>query len=157
MASIGIGIGIEKLILLVLVLGLVLTSKAVHSQSCSRYPKETFNHLLFQTNYPKVPKTGLVCPYMDYLKQLFECHEEKSTLSIGIGIEVLGFWPVLVLVLVLKISFNQELVLVLTLGPSGVLVLVLTSGLSEVLVLVLVWPNWYCLCLVLCLSCLPRI
>ena len=87
---------------------------------------------------------------MDDLEQLCECHVIKSTLSIGIGIEVLGFWPVLVLVLVLKISFNQELVLVLvlTLGPLGVLVLVLTSGLSEVLVLVLVWPNWYCLCLV---------
>ena len=56
----------------------------------------------------------------------------------------------MVLVLVLKISFNQELVLVLVLilGPSRVLVLVLvlTLGLSEVLVLV--WPNWYCLCLV---------
>ena len=38
----------------------------------------------------------------------------------------------MVLVLVLKISFNQELVLVLTLGPSEVLVLVLTPGLSLV-------------------------
>ena len=86
---------------------------------------------------------------MDDLEQLCECHVIKSTLSIGIGIEVLGFWPVLVLVLVLKISFNQELVLVLvlTLCPLRVLVLVLvlTLGLSEVLVLV--WPNWYCLCL----------
>ena len=89
---------------------------------------------------------------MDDLKQLCECHVVKSPLSIGIGIEVLVFWPVLVLVLALKISFNQELVLVLVLilGPSRVLVLVLvlTLGLSEVLVLVLVWPNWYCLCLV---------
>ena len=88
---------------------------------------------------------------MDEFKQLCKCYVVKSTLSIGIGIEVLDSWPVLVLVLVLKMSFNQELVLVLvlTLGPSGVLVLVLvlTSGLSEVLVLVLVWPNWYCLCL----------
>ena len=84
---------------------------------------------------------------MDDLKQLCECHVVKSPLSIGIGIEVLEFRPVLVLVLVLKISFNQELVLVLILGPSRVLVLVLTLGLSEVLVLVLVWPNWYCLCL----------
>ena len=42
--SIGIGIGIEKLILQVLELVLVLTSKNIHSQSCSRYPKETFNH-----------------------------------------------------------------------------------------------------------------
>ena len=57
--SIGIGIGIEKLILQVLVLGLVLTSKDIHSQSCSRYPKETSNHLLFQTNYPKVLKQVL--------------------------------------------------------------------------------------------------
>ena len=57
--SIGIGIGIEKLILLVLVLGLVLTSKAVHSQSCSRYPKETCNHQLLQINYPKVLKKVL--------------------------------------------------------------------------------------------------
>ena len=57
--SIGIGIGIEKLILQVLVLGLVLTPKGIHSQSCSRYPKETFNHLLFQTNYPKVLKQVL--------------------------------------------------------------------------------------------------
>ena len=90
---------------------------------------------------------------MDDFKQLCECYVVKSTLSIGIGIEVLDFWPVLVLVLVLKMSFNQELVLVLvlTLGPSGVLVLVLVlpSGLSEVLVLV--WQNWYCLCLVMTL------
>ena len=80
---------------------------------------------------------------MDDLKQLCECYVVNPPLSIGI--EVLEFWPVLVLVLVLKISFNQELVLVLILGPSRVLVLVLTLGLSEVLVLV--WPNWYCLCL----------
>ena len=73
---------------------------------------------------------------MDEFKQLCKCYVVKSTLSIGIGIEVLDFWPVLVLVLVLKMSFNQELVLVLT------------SGLSEVLVMVLVRPNWYCLCLV---------
>ena len=77
---------------------------------------------------------------MDDLKQLCECYVVKSPLSIGvwasIGIEVLEFGPVLVLVLVLvlKISF-QELVLVLILGPSRVLVLV--------------WPNWYCLCLML--------
>ena len=38
--SIGIGIGIEKLILQVLELVLVLTSKNIHSQNCSRYPKE---------------------------------------------------------------------------------------------------------------------
>ena len=87
----------------------------------------------------KIAKTGLVCPYVDDLRPLCECHVVKFPLSIGIGIEVLEFWPVLVLVLVLKISFNQELVLVLVLilGPSRVLVLVLTSGLSVILVLVL--------------------
>ena len=41
---------------------------------------------------------------MDEFKQLRECYVVKSTLSIGI-IEVLDFWPLLVLVL--------------TLGPSG--------------------------------------
>ena len=66
MASIGIGIenpkirsigiGIEKLILQVLVLGLVLTPKGIHSQSCSRYPKEIYKHHLLQRNYPKVLK-----------------------------------------------------------------------------------------------------
>ena len=54
--SIGIGIGIEKLILQVLVLGLVLTSKGIHAQSCSRYAKGTYKHRLLQTNYPKVLK-----------------------------------------------------------------------------------------------------
>ena len=29
---------------------------------------------------------------MDDLKQFYECHIVKSTLSIGIGIEVLEFW-----------------------------------------------------------------
>ena len=51
-----IGIGIEKLILQVLVLGLVLTPKGIHSQSCSRYPKEIYKHHLLQRNYPKVLK-----------------------------------------------------------------------------------------------------
>ena len=57
--SIGIGIGIEKLILQVLVLGLVLTPKGIHSQSCSRYPKEIYKHHLLQRNYPKVLKQVL--------------------------------------------------------------------------------------------------
>ena len=59
MRSIGIGIGIEKLILQVLVLGLVLTPKGIHSQSCSRYPKEIYKHHLLQRNYPKVLKQVL--------------------------------------------------------------------------------------------------
>ena len=59
----------------------------------------------------KSAKTGHVCPYMDDFKQLCECYVVKSTLSIGIGIEVLEFWPVLVLVLVLKIPDFQVLVL----------------------------------------------
>ena len=48
--SIGIGIGIEKLILQVLVLGLALTSKGIHSQSCNIYPKEIYEHQLLQIN-----------------------------------------------------------------------------------------------------------
>ena len=59
--SIGIGIGIEKLILQVLVLGLVLTSKSIHSQSCSRYPKEIYKNTncYLQGNYQKVLKQAL--------------------------------------------------------------------------------------------------
>ena len=38
----GIGIGIEKLILQELVLVLVLTSKGIHPQTCSRYPNGTY-------------------------------------------------------------------------------------------------------------------
>ena len=83
--------------------------------------------------------------------------------SIGIGIEVLVFGPVLVLVLtlrhsrvlvlVLSIDLGQMGVLVLVLGIGlsriGVLVLVLSIGLSQFLVLVLVlrYENWYCWCL----------
>ena len=52
--SIGIGIGIEKLILQVLVLALVLTSKGIHPQTCSRYPKGTYKPYLEVSNYPKV-------------------------------------------------------------------------------------------------------
>ena len=40
--GIGIGIGIEKLILKELVLVLVLTSKGIHPQTCSRYPNGTY-------------------------------------------------------------------------------------------------------------------
>ena len=40
--GIGIGIGIEKLILQELVLVLVLTSKGIHPQTCSRYPNGTY-------------------------------------------------------------------------------------------------------------------
>ena len=50
--SIGIGIGIDKLILQVLVL--VLTSKGIHPQTCSRYPKGTYKPYLEVSNYPKV-------------------------------------------------------------------------------------------------------
>ena len=83
--------------------------------------------------------------------------------SIGIGIEVLVFGPVLVLVLtfghsrvlvlVLSIDLGQMGVLVLVLGIGlsqiGVLVLVLSIGLSQILVLVLVlrYEFWYCWCL----------
>ena len=40
--GIGIGIGIDKLILKELVLVLVLTSKGIHPQTCSRYPNGTY-------------------------------------------------------------------------------------------------------------------
>ena len=40
--GIGVGIGIDKLIQQVLVLALVLTSKGIHPQTCSRYPKGTY-------------------------------------------------------------------------------------------------------------------
>ena len=70
--------------------------------------------------------------------------------SIGIGIEVLDFGPVLVLVLVLTLKESWVLVLVLVL-TSGlvqvlVLVLVLTFGGMWVLVLVLILTSvdfWY--------------
>ena len=131
-AGIGIGIGIDL---------------EKHSfQKLQQISTRDIKTPIVTTKLSKSAKTGLICPYMDDLKQLWECHVVKSTLSIGIGIEVLAFWPVLVLVLVLKIPDFQVLVLVLTFCPSRVLVLVLTSGLSEVLVLV--WPNWYCLCLI---------
>ena len=86
--------------------------------------------------------------------------------SIGIGIEVLVFGPVLVLVLVLNLRHSRVLVLVLSidlgqmgvlvlvlgigLRQIGVLVLVLSIGLSQILVLVLVlrYEFWYCWCLV---------
>ena len=45
---------------------------------------------------------------MDYLNQICEGFVVKSTLSIGIGFEVLELWPVLVLVLVLKMLFNRN-------------------------------------------------
>ena len=110
-----IGIGIEKLILQVLVLGCVLISKGIHSQRCSRSPKETFLTLIVPNKLSKSARTGLACPYMDDFKQLCECYVVKSTLSIGIGIVVLE------LVLVLKCHFQElVLVLVLTLGQSGV-------------------------------------
>ena len=64
---------------------------------------------------------------MEDSNQLCECYVVKSTLSFGIDIEVLEFWPVLVLVLVLKMSFNKELVLVLVLTSCPLGVLVLTS------------------------------
>ena len=50
----GIGIGIDKLIVQVLVLALVLASKGIHPQTCSRYPKGTYKPYLENSNYPKV-------------------------------------------------------------------------------------------------------
>ena len=47
----------------------------------------------------------LLLSYLIELEQFCEDYEVKLTASIGIGIEVLVFWPVLVLVLVLKIRF----------------------------------------------------
>ena len=91
--------------------------------------------------------------------------------SIGIGIEVLVFGPVLVLVLVLTLRHSRVLVLVLSidlgqmgvlvlvlgigLSQIGVLVLVLSIGLSQILVLVLVlrYEYWYCWCLLQRVRC----
>ena len=125
MASIGIGIGIDP--------------KRHSFPKLQQIPKRDIQTPFVTKKLSKSAKTGLVCPYVDDLRQLCQCQIVKSPLSIGIGIEVLEFWPVLVLVLVLKILLNQELVLVLVLilGPSRILVLVLTSGLSVILVLVL--------------------
>ena len=93
--------------------------------------------------------------------------------SIGIGIEVLVFGPVLVLVLVLTLRHSRVLVLVLSidlgqmgvlvlvlgigLSQIGVLVLVLSIGLSQILVLVLVlrYEYWYCWCLVSVILTVP--
>ena len=47
----------------------------------------------------------LLLSYLIELEHFYECYAVKLTASIGIGIEVLVFWPVLVLVLVLKIPF----------------------------------------------------
>ena len=87
-----IGFGIDKLILQVLVFALVLTSKGIHPQTCSRYPKGTYKPYLEVSNYPKSAYIILLCPYMENSKRFLKCYVAKYTLSIGIGIEVLEFW-----------------------------------------------------------------
>ena len=114
-------------------------------------------------------KIAIICLIFPYLKEwelIFRSCVVKLGESIGIGIEVLMFGPVLVLVLVLTLRHSRVLVLVLSidlaqmgvlvlvlsigLSQTGVLVLVLSIGLSQFLVLVLVlrYEYWYCWCLI---------
>ena len=66
---------------------------------------------------------------------IFKFYVVKSIESIGIGIEVLEFGPVLVLVLVLTSNQMRVLVLVLVLASSHSPVLVLVLALSQSTVL----------------------
>ena len=90
----------------------------------------------------------LIYSYLIEWASICKSYVVKSIESIGIGIEVLVFGPVLVLVLVLTSSQMRVLVLVLVLASSHgpVLVLVLALSQSPVLVLVLVLTSakfWY--------------
>ena len=98
----GIGIGIEDLVFRVLVLVLVLNfhicpvlsdQHSVHgSNICPKC------HLQV-SNLANKAVIELLFSYLMQFEQFCEGYVVKSTASIGIGIEVLVFWPVLVLVL----------------------------------------------------------
>ena len=80
--------------------------------------------------------SSLIFPYLMEWELICRFYVVKLGKSIGIGIEVLVFGPVLVLVLTLRHSRVLVLVLSIDLGRMGVLVLGI--GLSQYLVLVLV-------------------
>ena len=62
-----------------------------------------FKSLLEVSNLIKIAPSTIISSYLMNWGPFCECYVLKLVASIGIGIEVLVFWPVLVLVLVLKI------------------------------------------------------
>ena len=98
--GIGIGIGIEDLVFQVLVLVLVLTFSIcqVLSNQHSAHGSNVCPKSQFQvSNLANNAVIMLLLSYLIELEQFCEDYEVKLTASIGI--EVLVFWPVLLLVL----------------------------------------------------------
>ena len=104
--GIGIGIGIEDLGFQVLVLVLTFSiCQVLSDQPCVHGSKDCPQSHFQVSNLANNAVIMLLLSYLIELEQFCEGYVEKLTASIGIGIEVLVFWPVLVLVLVLKIPF----------------------------------------------------
>ena len=104
--GIGIGIGIEDLVFQVLVLVLVLNfciCQVLSDQHSVHDTKVCPKSQLQLSNLANNAVNMLLSSYLMELEQFLEGYVVKLTASIGIGIEVLVFGPVLVLVLVLKI------------------------------------------------------
>ena len=89
--------------MLVLVLTFSIICQVLSHQPCVYGSKDCPKSHFQVSNLANNAVIMLLLSYLIELEQFYEGYGVKLTASIGIGIEVLVFWPVLVLVLVLKI------------------------------------------------------